>query len=131
MRTFSKKGLMDVFDFMFTVFVLFFMMFFITGSLHFGANGAQAASVENSQSFSVKTSAIDTLRMQFEQGKKVDPKSIGSFVDNSRRFKNKIVSMCSDYLNEQDCIGNEAGIINLRCEWDDGVGACVEEVENG
>ncbi len=120
----NRKGMLDdVFDLLFTVIVGFFLFFFLNGVLNAGVNQSQDRSLAGLDSFRLKESALNNLRVQVQEGALDNPASIDQRIAASKVLEGRTITSCSDYWREHDCIVDILDILEVidgSCVWQDG-----------
>ncbi len=117
-----KKGMLDdLFDLMFTVLVGFFLFFFLNGVLNAGIDRSHDQSLLHLDSFRVKDSAINNLNVQVQEGVFTDPRQIEHRIALSSVLEGRVITSCSDYWREHDCVVDTMKVTDGSCVWRDGV----------
>ena len=124
---FNKKGMMDdLFDFVFTVTSLFFLLFFL--SIYFTSNviHSHEISTTNIADFKRIDAALNNLQLQSHEGF-TDPDNIDSQISSSNIWNGKVITTCHDYNRENDCNTDPMGKGGqLSCEWSGN--SCYEDM---
>jgi hypothetical protein len=113
----NKKGMMDdLFDFIFTITSLFFLLFFV--ALFFSGNisNSHETSTSNIADFKITDTAINNLQRQAYIGE-VDSSKIDSYILGSNAWNGKIITSCYDYIIEPDCEQDPMGKGIGLCTW--------------
>lgn len=117
----NRKGMLDdLFDLLFTVIVGFFLFFFLNGVLNAGINQSHDRSLRELDSFRLKDSALNNLKVQVQEGVLNDPASINQQVAASRVLEGRTITSCADYWREHDCDVDSLSIAGGDCTWING-----------
>lgn len=128
MRKFNKKGMMDdLFDFLFTVMILFFLFFFINGALNSSIKENQAKSLDSIAEIKRIDSALNNLRGQMQEVD-LDPDLIDEKIAQSKVLGGKTITDCPDYWTKEDCNQDVVGIkqrdTDFYCGWSEALQRC-------
>ncbi|MEK6951143.1 MAG: hypothetical protein AABX13_05465 [Nanoarchaeota archaeon] len=119
MNKLSKRGMMDdLFDFLFTVLVSFFVFFFINGLLDQGIKVSHAQTRTELSQFHAQESALAHLFIQAQQGGEVTAEQLPEKIEKSSIVGGKQITVCEDYETKVDCENDvlNAGI-DGKCRW--------------
>ncbi len=113
----GKKAMMDdMFDFLFTVFLAFFI-FLIVGVMITGATQkSEDLTFAGIKEFKRVDSAINNLRVGVQKGVDLDPEKIGERIAQSKVLNGKIITECYDYTGDTDCTSDPIGVGDV-CKW--------------
>jgi len=113
----NKKGMMeDLFDFVFTVTALFFLLFFVILFFSGNINNSHDTSITNIAEFKITDTAINNLQRQAHIAE-VDSSKIDSNIKGSNVWNGKIITSCYDYAIEPDCEQDPMGKGLGSCTW--------------
>lgn len=124
----GKKGVMDdMFDFLFTVVALFFILTFVSFSITSGINQANKETVENVAEINRIDSAINHLKTQSVKDSGIDPTKIEETIKNSKILGGVVITDCNDYIDQVNCDKNMVNIhedSDRYCKWNENLGKC-------
>lgn len=111
----------DLFDFLFTVLIGFFVLFFINGVLDRGIQASHSATRTEIAEFRVQASALTHLAIQAQQPGELEGLDAGQLdqkLGEGSMVGGKKITTCEDYETKIDCENDllNAGI-DGRCKW--------------
>ena len=113
----NKKGMMDdLFDFVFTVTALFFLLFFVALFFSGNINNSHKTSTTNIADFKITDTALNNLQKQAYVGE-VDTSKIDSYIKGSNVWNGKVITSCYDYITMPDCEQDPMGKGGGFCTW--------------
>lgn len=121
----------DLFDFLFTVFVAFFLLFFISVAWQGAAQASEQQSLEALSKFRQRDAAIDNLRVASAQGYNLERVDIEQKIAHSKVLGGRTITECGDYAAASDCQQDTVSLHatpNLRCVWSDETQQCLTRV---
>lgn len=125
MKIFNKKGMMDdLFDLFFTVFAAVFLLIFISAALTGGIKDNAKRSIGEIETFKKAEAAINNLRVHMQQGYNLEGANLDEKITQSRELGGKIITTCSDYLEQSNCDNDVVRLIpthsqdQYECWWD-------------
>ena len=115
----NKRGMMDdMFDFLFTVIVSFFLLFFLSMILNSGVERSQDASLDRVGEVKMFSSAISNLRVNYyNYNLEIDPDNVDEIISNTQVVGGKTITTCSDYLSPDSCAKDLAKVGDTFCDW--------------
>ncbi len=119
MNKLNKRGMMDdLFDFLFTVLVSFFVFFFLNGLLDQGIKVSHSQTRTELAQFHAQESALTHLSIQAQQGGDVTAEKLPEKIEKSSIVGGKQITVCDDYETKVDCENDvlQAGI-DGKCGW--------------
>lgn len=129
----NKKALMDdMFDFLSTVFIAFFI-FLVVGFMFSAAiNKSEEITSEAIADFKKMDSAINNLRLGVHKGADINSDKIDDIIANSKVLAGKTITSCGDYFAKDDCNKDIVNILadrpDIYCSWDESKSKCREKM---
>lgn len=121
-RHLNKRAMMDdLFDFLFTVLISFFVLFFINGVLDRGIQASHSATRTEIAQFREQASALTHLAIQAQQPRElgeIRAEQLGQKLGESSVVGGRRITTCQDYETKVDCENDRlrAGI-DGKCKW--------------
>lgn len=123
----NKRGMMDdLFDFLFTVLISFFVLFFINGVLDRGIQASHSATRTEIAQFREQASALTHLAIQAQQPGglgEIKAEQLDQKLEESRVIAGKTITICEDYETKVDCENDPLKVrqfkvgISEKCRW--------------
>ncbi len=125
----GRRGMMDdLFDFLFTVTMAAFLLYFVGFVLNQSAAGGAHASLDTVADAKRLDSGINNLRVQLYNGENLEQINVSTFVARSKVLGGRVVTVCGDYLTKTDCEKDVVALYeaddSTSCVWKESSKSC-------
>ena len=121
----GKKAMLDdLFDFLFTVMIGFFLFFFLTSIVDKSIGEGKKETIHSLAEFKLGENNLQKLRMMLDEGQTISYGQVDDLIPKGLSFRS-----CSDYQNKDDCVADVLN--NAReeyfCAWNEDLKKCAAE----